>query len=136
MRLPIGSLFVLTGVFATPLQAHHSVSGVFDVSKTVKLSGTVSRVDWINPHTFIYVDVKDDTGAVTTWKLESLPVAMMRKAGITSQLIVSGGQPVKVEANPARAGTANLGFVLKLTYEDGRSYQFGRTPDDKPTAVP
>ena len=129
-------VFVLTGCLSAPVLAHHSVSGVFDVSKTVTLSGTVSRVDWINPHTFIYLDVKDAAGAVTTWKLESLPVAMMRKAGITSQLILSEGQRVAVEANPARAGTTNLGFALKLTYEDGRSYQFGRSPDDKPTVVP
>ena len=119
----------------TPALAHHSVAGVFDVNKTVKLSGTVSRVDWINPHTYIYLDVKNPDGEVTTWKLESLPVAMMRKAGISSQQIVGGGQHVLVEANPARAGTAALGFALKLTYDDGRSYQFGRSPDDKPVLV-
>jgi hypothetical protein len=115
--------------------AHHSVAGVFDVTRTVKLSGTVSRVDWINPHTYIYVDVKDAGGAVTTWKLESLPVAMMRKAGLSRQLILGEGQHVQVEANPARAGISSFGFALKITYDDGRHYQFGRSNDDKPVFV-
>jgi hypothetical protein len=118
-----------------PAFAHHSVAGVFDVTRTVKLSGTVSRVDWINPHTYIYVDVKDAGGAVTTWKLESLPVAMMRKAGLSRQMILGDGQHVVVEAHPARNGTPALGFVLKINYDDGRHYQFSRGPDDKPVFV-
>lgn len=119
----------------SPAGAHHSVAGVFDVSKTVKLSGTVSHVDWINPHTYIYIDVKDAQGEVTTWKLESLPVAMMRKSGITMQSLLGGGQHVVAEANPARNGTPAFGFVLKLTYDDGHTYQFGRSVDDKPVLV-
>lgn len=126
---------LLAAVLSAAASAHHSVAGVFDVNRTVKLSGTVNRVDWINPHTYIYLDVKEAGGAVTTWKLESLPVAMMRKAGISSQMIVSGGQHVLVEANPARTGSAGFGFALKLTYDDGKTYQFGRSPDDKPILV-
>ena len=125
----------LAAGLAGPAAAHHSVAGVFDVNRTIQLSGTISRVDWINPHTYIYLEVKDAGGAVTTWKLESLPVAMMRKAGISSQDIVGGGQAVRVEANPARTGNAGLGFALKLNYADGRTYQFGRSPDDKPVLV-
>ena len=121
---------------ALPLHAHHSVAGVFDVTKTIKLSGTVSRVDWINPHTYIYVDAKDPSGVVTTWKLECLPVAMMRKAGLTRQLIMSDGQHVAIDAHPARGDTPAFGFVLKMTYDDGRQYQFSRDPNDKPVFVP
>jgi len=119
----------------SPAHAHHSVAGVFDVTKTVKLSGTVSRVDWINPHTYIYVDVKEAGGAVTTWKLESLPVAMMRRAGLSRQLILGDGQHVLVDAHPARNGTPAFGFALKINYDDGRHYQFSRGPDDKPVFV-
>ena len=119
----------------SPAQAHHSVAGVFDVTKTVKLSGTVSRVDWINPHTYIYVDVKEAGGAMTTWKLESLPVAMMRRAGLSRQLILGDGQHVLVDAHPARNGTPAFGFALQINYDDGRHYQFSRGPDDKPVFV-
>jgi Family of unknown function (DUF6152) len=131
----VASMLVWALGVAVPVHAHHSVAGVFDVNKTVTLSGTVSRVEWINPHTYIYVDVKDPGGAVTTWKLEVLPVAMMRKAGISMQMLMSSGQHVQVEANPARNGAAAFGFALKLTYDDGRTYQFGRSPDDKPVLV-
>jgi len=133
--LRIAAGLFLAGAALTPASAHHSVAGVFDVTKTVMLSGTVSRVDWINPHTYIYLDVKDAGGAVTTWKLESLPVAMMRKAGLSRQQILGDGQHVVVEANPARNGMAAFGFALKISYDDGRHYQFGRSADDKPVYV-
>ena len=103
--------------------AHHSVAGVFDSSKKVSLTGTINKVDWINPHTNIYLDVKDEHGAVTTWRFESLPTAMLRKAGLTSQLIMAEGSQVTAEAILARDGTAHLGYLLKLTYEDGHFYQ-------------
>jgi len=133
LRLVASLLLAAAGL--SPAFAHHSVAGVFDVTKTVKLSGTVSRVDWINPHTYIYVDVKDAGGTVTTWKLESLPVAMMRRAGLSRQQILGDGQHVVVEANPARNGMSAFGFALKISYDDGRHYQFGRSADDKPVFV-
>ncbi len=60
---------------------HHSVAGQFDTAKVVSFSGVVTQVDWINPHSYLHVDVKDKKGEVTSWRIESLPVAMMRKAG-------------------------------------------------------
>ena len=101
---------------------HHSVAGVFDAGKRTTISGTISKVDWINPHVYIYMDVADDKGAVTTWRLESLPTAMLRKAGLTSEMIKGGGQQVTAVAILARNGTPNLGWLLNLTYEDGHEY--------------
>jgi len=132
---PAIALLVLALAAVVPVFAHHSVAGQFDVDKTVKLSGTVSRVDWINPHTYVYLDVKESNGSVTTWKLESLPVAMMRKAGLSRQLILGEGQKVAISAHPARNGTPALGYILLMNYEDGRHYQFGRDPNDKPVFV-
>ncbi|MEP7312880.1 MAG: DUF6152 family protein [Pseudomonadota bacterium] len=113
--------------------SHHSVAGQFDVGKTVKITGTVSRMDWINPHTQVYLDVKDSKGVVT-WKLESLPVAMMRKAGLSKQLVIGDGQEVVVTLHPARNGTEHLGYILSLQYKDGRTYQFSRDPNGTATA--
>jgi hypothetical protein len=128
----MGLMFVVLAAGGTAAAyAHHSVAGVFDVSKSVKLSGTISRVDWINPHTQVYLDVKEANGTITTWKLESLPVAMMRKAGLTSQMIVGGGQHVVADVNPARNGPPGIGYILNLTYDDGRHYQFGSVPSEK-----
>jgi Family of unknown function (DUF6152) len=103
--------------------AHHSVAGQFDNSKRTKITGTISKIDWINPHTYFYLDVKNDNGEVTTWRLESLPTAMLRKAGLTSEMLVAGGATVTADALMARDGSAHLGWLLKLTYEDGHFFQ-------------
>jgi hypothetical protein len=103
--------------------AHHSVAGQFDSSKRLQLTGTISEVDWINPHVYIHLDVKDEKGAVTAWRLETLPTAMLRKAGLTKDMIIGGGMAVTVDAYLARDGTQNLAWVLKLTYDDGHYYQ-------------
>jgi prepilin-type processing-associated H-X9-DG protein len=104
--------------------AHHSVAGEFDVRKIVTLSGVVSDVEWANPHIYIHVDVKDAKGAVTTWRLESVPVAMMRKAGLSKVLLLGNGQVANVEAYLARDGTPHLGYLVNVTYADGHHYQF------------
>jgi hypothetical protein len=103
--------------------AHHSVAGQFDSGSRVELTGTISDVDWINPHVYVHLDVKDEKGAVTTWRLETLPTAMLRKAGLTKDMIIAGGMGVTVDAYSARDGTRNLAWVLKLTYADGHYYQ-------------
>lgn len=113
----LGALALSTGV-----GAHHSVAGQFDQAKRTTITGTVSKVDWINPHVYIYMDVADEKGAVTTWRLESLPTAMLRKAGLTSEMIKGGGQKVTAAALMARNGTPNLAWLLNLKYEDGHEY--------------
>ena len=68
-------LFLLTA----PAAAHHNVRAEFDINSTFAVTGTVTRVEWTNPHTWFYVDVKDDTGAVVNWAMEmGSPNALMR----------------------------------------------------------
>ena len=119
----LGALAVCCLAGAAAASAHHSVAGQFDSSKPVTLSGVISKIDWINPHIYIHLDVKDDKGVVTTWRLESLPTAMLRKAGLTSQMLLAEGQPVTANAILARDGTQQLAWVSKLTYEDGHYFQ-------------
>ena len=114
---------VLLALAAGTASAHHSVAGQFDSSKPVELTGVISKIDWINPHIYIHLDVKGEDGTVTTWRLSSLPTAMLRKAGLTSQLLIADGMTVTANAILARDGTANLAWVSKLTYEDGHFYQ-------------
>lgn len=117
---------ILLGALAgslTAATAHHSVSGVFDPENRVHIQGVISKVDWINPHTFFYLDVTNEDGSVTTWQLESLPTAMLRKGGLTSEMIRDGGSVVEVEAIVARDGTRNFGWVIQIDYEDGRVYK-------------
>jgi hypothetical protein len=126
MRSAIAAL-IMAAVFGTVMSAsfaHHSLAGQFDMKKTVTLKGVVSKVDWINPHIYIHLDVKDEKGQVTTWRLECVPVAMARKAGITKTMLTGNGEVVSVDVHPARDGTQHLGFMQKLTYPDGRHFQF------------
>jgi Family of unknown function (DUF6152) len=104
--------------------AHHSVAGEFDTKQIVMLNGVVSDVEWANPHIYIHLDVRDAAGAVTTWRLESVPVAMMRKAGLSKVLLLGNGQTANAEAYLARDGTPHLGYLVKITYTDGHHYQF------------
>ncbi|HTV78804.1 MAG TPA: DUF6152 family protein [Steroidobacteraceae bacterium] len=104
--------------------AHHSVAGEFDVRKIVRLNGVVSDVEWANPHIYIHLDVREPNGAATTWRLESVPVAMMRKAGLSKVLLLGNGQTAMVDAYLARDGTPHLGYLVEITYADGHHYQF------------
>jgi len=114
----------MAAMVAGDAAAHHSVAGEFDVKTLVKLTGVVSDVEWANPHIYIHLDARDPGGTITTWRLESVPVGMMRKAGLTKVLLLGNGQMASVDAYPARDGTPHLGYLVKITYADGHHYQF------------
>lgn len=114
-------------VVAGSVSAHHSVSGQYDASKPLTLTGVISKVDWINPHIYLHLDVKDKAGAVTTWTLSTLPTAMMRRAGLTKESLQGQpGEVVTITAIAARDETKKLGWVSKITYADGHHIQLGR----------
>jgi hypothetical protein len=121
------ALVVTAGLFGAPVQAiaHHSVTAAWDRTKPINLKGVVSKVDWINPHIYIYLDVKDQTGKVTTtWTLESVPTEAMRRAGVTKDMVMGGGRQVTVNAWGAKDGTPNLAWIVDITYPDGRVLSF------------
>ena len=111
-------------VAASALHAHHSVAGQFDSNKPLTLKGVVSKVEWINPHIYLFLDVKDDSGATTTWALATLPTAMMRRAGLTKESVMGKpGEIITVDAIAARDGTKHLAWINKITYADGHLIQ-------------
>ena len=87
------------------VMAHHSFSAEFDASKTFKFTGPVTKVEWMNPHTFFYIDVKDEkTGKVTNWAMEmGSPNGLMR-AGWTRNTMKIGDK-VSVEGSLAKDGS-------------------------------
>ena len=114
-------------VVAGSVSAHHSVSGQYDASRPLTLTGVISKVEWINPHIYLHLDVKDKDGAVTTWTLSTLPTAMMRRAGLTKESLQGQpGEVVTISAIAARDETKKLGWISKITYADGHHVQLGR----------
>jgi len=106
-----------------PARAHHSFTAEFQGDKTVTVQGVVSKIDWINPHVYVYVDAKDQSGEVTTWSFETLPTGFLHKMGITKELLMGQvGDTITVVANPAKDGTKTLGWIVKVTYPDGHNY--------------
>lgn len=114
---------------ATPLLAHHAFPAEFDVDKPVTLTGVVSRLEWINPHVYVYLDVKDASGAVTTWALESWPTGILHRTGVSREMIKEG-TALTILAYRAKNGK-NLAYIRKFTWSDGHAIETwfgGRQP--------
>jgi hypothetical protein len=104
--------------------AHHASDSEFDKSKALKLVGVVSKVDWVNPHIYVYLDCKDASGNVMTWALEAAPPAFWRRARITPANFLGDGKQVTVIANPGRRDPSRrLGMFQRLTRADGTFIQ-------------
>ena len=103
---------------AMPALAHHSFAAEYDAAKPVTLKGTVTKVEWMNPHARFYIDVKDDAGAVTNWEFElGSPNGLMR-AGWTRNSLKQGDQ-VSVSGSLAKDGS-HLANARSVTLADGR----------------
>ena len=128
MRSRVGAgliVLALVGFGSSTSLAHHSVSGQFDMTKTATLKGVISRIDWINPHIFVYLDVEEN-GAKTTYMLETFPPSQMRAAGLTKELLTGKfSEVVTVSILPARDGSQHIGYIERITYQDGHFNQLG-----------
>ena len=100
-----------------PLAAHHSVSGEYDPGKQITIKGTVSKVEWTNPHARIYVDVTDQGGKKTTWNFELAARSALTRQGWTGTS-VKVGDTVTVEADAARSGIPG-GHTRNVILADG-----------------
>jgi hypothetical protein len=125
------AVMVLTAaIMAAPVAAHHSFSAEFDVEKPIKLSGTVTEMRWSNPHAWIYIDVKDETGNVVNWALEMQGAnALVRRGWRPADVPI--GTVVTVEGWAARSGkpAANTNTIL---LPDGRRLFAGSPTGEGP----
>jgi Family of unknown function (DUF6152) len=128
-RLLTGAILCLIPAFG-----HHSVSAEFDVSRTVRMSGTISKVEFLNPHVTISLDVKNPDGTVTLWKVETRSPNVLQRLGITKALLAQG-TTISVDANPSKDGTP-VANGLALTLADGRELALSPRDPCKETAHP
>jgi hypothetical protein len=102
-----------------PVLAHHSETAEFNPDTPVKVTGTIVKVEWLNPHVWFYVDVKDENGKVTTWGFATLPPGNLMRRGITKDALKIGSV-VNVEGARARDGSNNASSH-SVTFSDGRN---------------
>lgn len=109
------SVFAL--FFVNLTQAHHSLTGEFDVSKNFELRGAITKVEWTNPHIWLYLDVADDKGQTVKWECEmGSPNQLIRQGWKKEDLPL--GTIIRAQANPARDGT-NTCSTRRITLDDG-----------------
>jgi len=115
--LTLAVLIALHAAAAGPLSAHHGRGATYDMKKRVTLKGTVSRVEWRNPHVLIYMDVKGADGTVVTWGFENAGVSQLAQEGYNRNTL-KVGQEITAIVNPAANG-APTAIVVKVVLADG-----------------
>jgi len=114
----IGPVLVLLLVTA-PVAAHHSAAVAYDITKTISVKGVISEVRWENPHTWIFVEQKDESGKVVKWGFEGKVPNQLIRLGITPSVLKPGVE-VTVTGHPARDASQNFCEVLEVTLPDGK----------------
>jgi hypothetical protein len=115
------------GIFAAALLAgslwaHHSTSAVFDMNKKIQVSGTLTKVDWINPHISIFLDARGEKG-IDAWHFEGSPPAWFRRVGVNKNDIAKAiGQTVTVDGVKAKDGSL-YAYLQKITFADGSTLE-------------
>ncbi|HLG60278.1 MAG TPA: DUF6152 family protein [Vicinamibacterales bacterium] len=119
MRMRFVALAIVVSVAAAgQVAAHHSFAAEFDASKAIRLTGTLTKVEWTNPHTYFYIDVKDEAGNLVRWGCESgAPGALSRRGFKRGDLRL--GDTLIVDGYRAKSG-ANLMDARRVTLPDGR----------------
>ena len=117
-KLALGTAALGLLLAAVPVMAHHSFAAEFDSNKPVKLTGSVTKIEWMNPHAYFYIDVKDASGKVTNWGLEmGSPNGLMRQGWTRNSMKI--GDEVTVEGSAAKDGS-NIANARSVTLQGGQ----------------
>ena len=125
-----GALFILALIMAGPVPAHHSVQAQFDIHKTFTVSGTVAKVEWINPHSYLTINVTGPDGKVQKWAFELGGPGALRRAGMSREDRggLKPGDEVTASGLAAKDGSTT-GFLQELKLADGRVFKFTADPN-------
>jgi len=119
----VGMVAVVGLLVALPVKAHHSFSAAFDETKPVNLTGTVTKVELVNPHSWIWMDVKAEDGSVDNWGLEGGPPVNLFRNGVTKATLPVGSE-IKIFGYQAKSGE-NKAVAVFFEYPDGRKIFMG-----------
>jgi hypothetical protein len=124
-RSAIGGLVAALGLLlAIPLLAHHSFGAEYDADKPITLTGTITKIEWTNPHSYLFLDVTDDRGNVVSWKFEGYPPTALYRTGWKRDVTMRPGDRVTVFGWRSRDDT-NLAHSREVTFSDGKKLFFG-----------
>ncbi len=127
MVVGIGALVVIAGA---PVRAHHAFAAEFDANSPIELTGTVVRMEWVNPHTWIHIDVQQDDGAQQRWMIEGGPPTSLLRRGFTKRSLLAGTE-VFVEGFRAKDGS-NKANGRDVTFVDGSKLFLGSSGTGAP----
>jgi len=134
MRTNLAIMFIgaalLLGPIEAPVWAHHSFSAEFDANKPIKLTGTVTKMEWTNPHTWIYIDVKTPSGKVEKWAIEAGSPNVLLRRGFTKNALLPD-TVINVDGYAAKDGSRR-GNGRNLTLPDGRTLFLGSSGTGAP----
>jgi len=130
LKLPAGVAGLGLLLAGTPLLAHHSFLAEFAQNKPMTVTGVVTKVEWMNPHAFFYVDVKDPSGKVVNWSFETASPSALGTRGWKRES-VNVGDKVTVQGYRAKSG-ANLAAARLVLLPDGRKVYSGTMDDGGP----
>ena len=126
-------LILITNVLFGTLVAfaHHAYSAEFDTTKPVKLTGVLTKVEWSNPHVWIYLDVKDEKGNLTNWGFSASPPGLLQRRGLTKNSLKLG-DVLTISGDRAKDGSNNASGNI-VTLADGRDTLIGQDQALNPT---
>ncbi len=121
--MKLGLTCILALLVAAPARPHHAFAAEFDINRPIKLRGTVTKMDWINPHSWIHIDVKDPDGKVVSWMIEGGSPNVLLRMGFTKDALPAGAEIV-LDGFQAKDGS-NRGVGKTLSFADGRKLFLG-----------
>ena len=135
MRECLAGFLVVIGLVAgsAPLRAHHAFAAEFDAQKPVSFKGTVTSVEWVNPHVWIHVDVKKPNGTKEAWAIEGGTPSVLFRRGVTKQSLKAGIEVV-VDGYQAKDGTRRANG-RDLTLKDGQKLFLGSSGTGAPYEI-
>jgi len=126
LRVPISAILLgaCVLILGTRLAAHHSFGAEYDADKPITLKGVITKIEWANPHSHIYVDIKEASGAVKNWKFEGYPPNVLARTGFKKDVTLKVGDTLTIYGWQARSGPG-LAHAREITLADGKKLYFG-----------